>query len=84
LERIKVFSAFDLTMGSPNVIVGIIDSGTDWEHFDLGNGTDGFKNVDETMAWNFVTGNNNVITTNEHGTIVAIAVRLSILTIYDY
>jgi hypothetical protein len=71
LNTINVFSAWNITMGSPSVIVAILDSGTDWEHEDIGNGTDGYKNIDETLGWNYITNNNNVITTNDHGTMVA-------------
>ncbi|MDR2585839.1 MAG: S8 family serine peptidase [Prevotellaceae bacterium] len=68
MERINMFSAWDFTMGSPNSIVAIIDFGTDWGHPDLGNGTDGYSNVDHANGWNYDTNNNNVITTNPHGT----------------
>jgi hypothetical protein len=37
--------AFDLTMGNNRVIVAVIDSGTDWQHEDLGLGTDGYQNI---------------------------------------
>jgi hypothetical protein len=37
--------AWGISTGSPSVIVGILDSGTDWLHEDIGMGTDGYQNV---------------------------------------
>ena len=71
LSSINLFNAWDFTMGNSNTTVAILDSGTDWRHPDLGNGTDGYKNIDETLGWNYITGNSNVITNNGHGTRVA-------------
>ncbi len=71
LNAINLFNAWDLTMGNSNTMVAILDSGTDWGHSDIGNGTDGYNNVNETLAWNYVSGSNNVITSNGHGTRVA-------------
>jgi hypothetical protein len=58
-------------MGHSNIIVAVLDSGTDWMHLDIGNGNDNYKNIDESSGWNFISNNNNVITTNGHGTRVA-------------
>lgn len=71
LDSINAFTAWNITMGSSNVIVAILDSGTEWTHQDIGNGTDGYSNIDATLGWNYITNNNNVITTNDHGTRVA-------------
>ena len=35
LEKIQAFEAWDLQQGSPEVLIGIIDSGTKWNHPDL-------------------------------------------------
>ncbi|MCX7930903.1 MAG: S8 family serine peptidase, partial [Chlorobi bacterium] len=35
LARIQMPSAWDVTLGSPDVVIAIIDSGTDYEHEDL-------------------------------------------------
>lgn len=70
LGSINAFNAWNITMGNPNITVAVLDSGTDWTHYDLGNGTDGYTNVNEQLAWNYVSNTNNVITSNRHGTIV--------------
>ena len=71
LSTINMFNTWDITMGSSNTLVAILDSGTDWRHPDIGNGSDGYTNIDETLGWNYILGTNNVITRNGHGTRVA-------------
>lgn len=71
LSNINAFNAWDITMGSSNTTVAILDSGTDWRHPDIGIGSDGYKNIDEEAGWNYITNTNNVITVNGHGTRVA-------------
>lgn len=70
LNSINISTAWNTTMGNGMVKVAVIDSGTDWTHPDLGLGSDGYKNVEEELGWNYLTGTSNVITTNKHGTIV--------------
>jgi subtilisin family serine protease len=71
LNSINAYSAWDITMGNSNVIVAILDSGVDWIHPDIGDGIDGYNNINTLLGWNFELNNNNVITTNGHGTRVA-------------
>jgi subtilisin family serine protease len=76
--------AWSITTGSENITVAIIDAGikTDHPEFEnrlwknlneLKNGTDADSNgyVDDTLGWNFVDDNNNILDDNGHGTMVA-------------
>jgi subtilisin family serine protease len=79
--------AWDLTHGSTDVIIAIIDTGVDYNHTDLsasiwintgeisGNGIDDDGNgfIDDVRGWNFFSDpqNNNVMDDNGHGTEVA-------------
>lgn len=76
---------WELTTGSPDVIIAVIDSGTDISHIDLApnvwsnpgeianNGVDDDNNgfVDDANGWNFPNSNPSPITSGEHGTWVA-------------
>jgi hypothetical protein len=45
LSPINAYQAWDVTTGQSNIIVSIIDSGTDWSHSDLGTGSDNYQNI---------------------------------------
>jgi subtilisin family serine protease len=77
--------AWDLSTGSPTVVIGIADSGIDVDHVDLdgtlwvnpgetaGNGIDDDGNgyVDDVHGWNFATGTGDVDDIDGHGTWVS-------------
>lgn len=87
LSIIKAYQAWDITKGSANVVVGIIDSGMFFGHEDLqgqawtnvgeiaGNGIDDDHNgyVDDTKGWDCVNNDNNPDDdlSSHHGTHVA-------------
>ena len=85
LSQINASEAWNITPGSHNVIIAIIDSGIDLNHSDLkadiwankgeipGNGIDDDHNgyIDDVYGWNFIAGNNNVTDDDGHGTHIA-------------
>jgi subtilisin family serine protease len=81
-EDIDAVRAWDITKGSPNVTVAVIDSGIRYTHQDLknqmwtnpgeipGNGIDDDGNgyVDDVYGINVLTGSGNPMDDNNHGT----------------
>lgn len=85
LNNINAPSAWNITTGSKNVIIAVVDSGIDINHPDLryniwvnpgeipGNNIDDDGNgfIDDVYGWNFADNDNNVTDSNGHGTHVA-------------
>ena len=79
---ISATSAWDVFTGSDNVVIGIIDTGLDYNHPDIaanawtnpgeipGNGIDDDANgfVDDVHGWDFVNDDNDPMDDNGHGT----------------
>ncbi|MGC8780470.1 MAG: S8 family peptidase [Anaerolineae bacterium] len=83
--RLEMPAAWERTMGRPEVVIAIIDTGVDLNHADLAAGIwtnpleisdnglddDGNGYVDDVHGWNFAQNNNQVADDYGHGTHVA-------------
>jgi len=77
--------AWELSTGSPSVVIAVPDSGIDYNHVDLstniwknyaeiaGNGIDDDADgyIDDVRGWDWVNNDNDPMDDNSHGTIVA-------------
>ncbi len=43
--KVEAETAWETTAGSPNAVIAVLDSGSEFSHPDLGTGTDGYQNV---------------------------------------
>jgi subtilisin family serine protease len=83
LNRIDAPTAWNETQGSDSVIVGVVDTGVDYNHSDLqenvwtnddppgGGDNDGNGKIDDLHGWDFANGDNNPSDDEGHGTHVA-------------
>lgn len=61
---IDIGEAWDISTGNQNIIIGILDSGTDWDHEDLGLGNDTYQNIHLNTGEDAWTSPNNPLTGN--------------------
>ena len=71
LNVINAFNAWNITTGSPNIKVGIIDTGVDAGHEELGYGNSNYSQIDTTNGWDYTHNTNYTTPTYYHGTFVA-------------
>jgi len=82
MAKVSAPAAWDITKGSKQIILSVVDTGIDWLHPDLqgniwsntgeiaGNGIDDDSNgyIDDTRGWDFVNNDNDPMDDQGHGT----------------
>ena len=85
IDAVNAPAAWDSTTGDTSQIIGVIDTGVDWDHPDLDdniwrnwdeipdNGIDDDANgfIDDIRGWDFINNDNDPNDDNSHGTHVA-------------
>lgn len=70
-QKVKASSAWDYTTGSSDIVVGVIDTGIDYNHPDIRENMWISPNREIYYGWNFADNNENSIDLDGHGTHVA-------------
>ncbi len=71
LGAINMYSAWNITTGSSNIKVAVIDNGFDCDHVDLGYGYDNYRNINPTLGYDYYQMSSTSMTKKDHGTRVA-------------
>ena len=73
LTRIGAEAAWNVTKGSPNIVIAVIDAGLDVNHADLADRlwTNPDLNAPDVHGWNFIANSNDLSDSSGHGTQVA-------------
>ena len=71
LGTINAYAAWNITTGSPQVKVAILDSGIDASHYDLGYGNDSYTHININDGYNYPHNTTYSLPVYEHGTMVA-------------
>lgn len=71
MDKIKAPSAWNYTTGQHSIVVGVLDSGIDYNHPDIKYNMWISKDRQYINGWNFIENNNNPMDRTDHGTHVA-------------